>query len=672
MAVQIGPKIGIEGEKEYKQALKQIVNETKNLDAAMRKTESEWNNNTSAMTKNKAVAQNLVEKINLEEQRISALNGLLAQSAEKYGEASSAAQSYGRSIDYATARLNGMKADLANLKGAEGLSSMSTQMADFGTKMQNIGQSMMSVGQKLTTSLTIPIAAAGAAAVKLGSDLEESTNKVDVVFGEMSGTVKEFASNATEAFAISEGKALEMAGDFGAMATSMGLSKSEAAKLSTEMVGLAGDMASFHNKSTEVAANSLKGVFTGETEALKQFGVAMTQTNLEEFAAKQGKVYNQMDQGDKIMTRYQYLLESQKDAIGDASRTMDGFAGSTRKLKAALENAGAALGEALIPVITPMIQVLTKLAQKFAELPAPVQTFIAILLTVVASVGPVIFIIGTLMNSLGSIITTTPLIVAKFAQMGEAVLALAADFEFLNLSAAPWLAIAAAVVVAGAAIAYKWDDISAAAVKLGTKVSEAFSQFSSANDVLISMIRGFTDKVVEAFKALPRKIVEALREAVAEIKQAFADMISNAKQSGKDFVQGFVDGIKSRVQKIIDAVKDIADTIKDYLGFSCPDKGPLSKYETWMPDFMDGLAKGIYQNKSVVTKAINSLSKDMALPLSANASMNMAIAGAGADGGSIGMFGGMTTNVYVDHINDLEDLIRIQNQAQQRYRMGAR
>ena len=60
----------------------------------------------------------------------------------------------------------------------------------------------------------------------------------------------------------------------------------------------------------------------------------------------------------------------------------------------------------------------------------------------------------------------------------------------------------------------------------------------------------------------------------------------------------------------------------------------------------------------------------MSLPLDANASMNMAIAGAGADGSSY--IGGTTMNVYVDHISELNDLVRIQNQAQQMLRMGAR
>ena len=149
-------------------------------------------------------------------------------------------------------------------------------------------------------------------------------------------------------------------------------------------------------------------------------------------------------------------------------------------------------------------------------------------------------------------------------------------------------------------------------------------------------------------------------------------MINNAKQSGKDFIEGFVSGIKEKIDKIVDAVKDIADTIEQYLGFSCPDKGALSKYESWMPDFMEGLAKGINQNKGIVTKAINSLSKEMVLPLDASASMNMAFSGADGGSYSTGLIGGTIMNINVDHISELNDLLRIQNQAQQRYRMGAR
>ena len=671
MATQIGPKIGIEGEKEYRQQISQIIQETKNLDSAMNKTSSTWTENTSAMTRNKAVAQSLVQQIALQQEKLSLYNSMLQQSTEKLGENAKQTLQWQNAVDNATASLNHMQQSLDALHGAENLTSLQTQMADFGTKMQNMGAGLQAVGQKLTMSLTVPIAAAGTAAVKLGSDMNEAANKVDVVFGSMSQSVKDFAATTTDMYAISEGKALQMAGDYGAMATSMGMSQSEAASLATEMVALAGDMSSFHNKSLEIANNSLKGVFTGETESLKQFGVAMTQTNLEDFASKHGKVYDKMSQSEKVMTRYAYLLETQKDAIGDASRTMDEFAGSTRQLKAALENAGAALGQALIPIITPVVQAIAKLAQVFASLPSPVQKFIAVLLLIVGAVGPVILVIGSLMSALGAIITQGPVIASAFIALIPAIKALAASFVELTAAAAPWLVLAAAIAAAGYLIYSNWDEISDAASSLGEKISSAYQAIMAKNDELKNSVNGFISDVISAFASLPGKIVDAMRQAAQKVKDTFEEIINTAKQSGKDFIEGFVEGIKEKISKVVETVKKVAKTIQDFLGFSCPDKGPLHEYETWMPDMMMGLAKGIRQNIGLVSGAMQDVSKSMALPLSANAPMNMAIAGAGADGLS-SYIGGTTMNVYVDHINDLNDLLRIQSQAQQRFRMGAK
>ena len=84
---------------------------------------------------------------------------------------------------------------------------------------------------------------------------------------------------------------------------------------------------------------------------------------------------------------------------------------------------------------------------------------------------------------------------------------------------------------------------------------------------------------------------------------------------------------------------------------------------------MQGMAKGIRNNVGLVKSAVNDVAKSMAMPLDANASMNMAFAG--VDGGSA-YIGDTAMNIYVDHISELSDLIRIQNQAQQRYRMGAK
>ena len=76
---------------------------------------------------------------------------------------------------------------------------------------------------------------------------------------------------------------------------------------------------------------------------------------------------------------------------------------------------------------------------------------------------------------------------------------------------------------------------------------------------------------------------------------------------------GIVNGIKSCINAVGDAVKAVADKIKAFLHFSVPDEGPLTDYESWMPDFIGGLAKGIEQSRGMIDKAMNGLATDMVL-----------------------------------------------------------
>lgn len=553
MAVQIGPRIGIEGEKEYRAQLQQIIAQTKQLDSAMDATTASWTQNTSAMTKNKAVAQNLTQQITLYETKIATMSSILEESKAKFGENAVQTQKWQEAINSANASLAMMKTQLQGLGSAAGFSDLSTKIADMGTKIQNFGQSMTSIGTKLSMSVTMPLAAAGTAAIKLGSDLNESANKVDTVFGSMSQSVKDFAASTTEMYAISEGKALAMAGDYGAMAKSMGMSEQEAANLSTEMVALAGDMASFHNKSIEIASNSLRGVFTGETESLKQFGVAMTQTNLEEFAAKQGKVYDQMSQGEKIMTRYNYLLESQSDAIGDSGRTMDEFAGSTRQLKAALEDAGAAIGQALIPIITPIVHVITRLAEAFSNLPAPVQTVIAVVLVLAAAAGPVILILGSMVSAFGTLVSAAPAVAAAIMKIGAAILGMDVALAPAILAIVGLVAVLGLAFAAGYALAANWDSIAAAAGNLADGFMGAVNSIDNVRDAFLNVGKSLVEGFVDEIASLPRKIGETLSNAIQEVKDIFDQMVKKAKESGKDFIQGFVDGIEEKIGKVIKA-----------------------------------------------------------------------------------------------------------------------
>ena len=76
---------------------------------------------------------------------------------------------------------------------------------------------------------------------------------------------------------------------------------------------------------------------------------------------------------------------------------------------------------------------------------------------------------------------------------------------------------------------------------------------------------------------------------------------------------GIVNGIKSCISAVGDAVSSVADKIKSFLHFSVPDEGPLTDYESWMPDFMKGLAKGIEGSRSMVARAMDGVASDMVL-----------------------------------------------------------
>ena len=106
--------------------------------------------------------------------------------------------------------------------------------------------------------------------------------------------------------------------------------------------------------------------------------------------------------------------------------------------------------------------------------------------------------------------------------------------------------------------------------------------------------------------------------AITRIKTGFdnaVDFIKGLAKSawnwGADIINGIVDGIKSCIGKVKDAVGKVAETIRSYLHFSSPDVGPLVDYESWMPDFMSGLSKGIESSRGLVSKAMASVAGEM-------------------------------------------------------------
>lgn len=200
----------------------------------------------------------------------------------------------------------------------------------------------------------------GKEAIELGSDLSEVQNVVDVTFGSLNSTIDSFARNAITQFGLSELSAKRYASTMGAMLKSMGLTTEQAAAMSMEITGLAGDMASFYNLTGDDAFAKLRAGISGETEPLKQLGINLSVANLEQYALAQGitKTYNAMTEQEKALLRYNYLLSVTADAQGDFARTSNSWANQTKILAEQFNSLKATIGQGLINVLTPVLKVI--------------------------------------------------------------------------------------------------------------------------------------------------------------------------------------------------------------------------------------------------------------------------------------------------------------------------
>ena len=208
--------------------------------------------------------------------------------------------------------------------------------------------------------------------LEVGSNVTEVQNVVDTAFKGLSGSADEWASNAMTNFGLSELSAKKYMGVFGQMNDAMGITGKTALDMAENVTGLTGDVASFYNLGTNEAYTKLKSIWTGETETLKDLGVVMTQTNLDQYALNNGfgKTTAKMTEQEKVMLRYQYVTSALSNATGDFVKTQDSWANQTRILTLRFEQLKASLGKGFIALFTPILRGLnTVLAglQKVAD-----------------------------------------------------------------------------------------------------------------------------------------------------------------------------------------------------------------------------------------------------------------------------------------------------------------
>ena len=420
MATDVKAVLKAEGEESFSRVFRNATSSVHALDTAVKANAASFENTGDKMGSLQEKSSLLRKEISAQENVVKLANEELKRLVKEYGEGSTTVNDYQAKVNSATAKLERMKTSLNENEKA--MESLGKETTSTGEKLQSVGDKISSIGSNLKW-LSAGAATGLTGMFKAASDLNENLNKTEVVFGDLSNDVIEWSKTTLNSFGVAQSSALEMSSYFGDMATSMGLTTDQAALMGQELVGRAGDMASFKNVSLDVARTGLAAIFTGETESLKKFGIVMTETNLEAYALAQGfeKQYKDMDQAEKVMLRYSYVMDQTKNASGDFANTSDGAANSVRVAQESLKEAAATLGQEVIPLVLPLIQNVTDLVQGVNSLDEGTKNMIVTGLAVVTVASPILTIGGKMISGIGWMIGTgLPKLAGLFGITGQA------------------------------------------------------------------------------------------------------------------------------------------------------------------------------------------------------------------------------------------------------------
>ena len=228
-------------------------------------------------------------------------------------------------------------------------------------------------------------------AISGASDLAESGNKIQAIFGEAANDVQGFARSAATELGQTQVQALDAASTFGTFGKAAGLTGSELAGFSEKLVGLSADMASFFNTSPDQAIEAIGAALRGEAEPIRAYGVLLDDATLRQEALRQGLITTTkqaLTPQQKVLAAYQVILQQTSDAQGDFGRTSGGLANQQRILAAQWAEMKTTLGTKLLPAavgvahafnddVIPAVSsaggVLSDVAQSFNSLPTPVK-----------------------------------------------------------------------------------------------------------------------------------------------------------------------------------------------------------------------------------------------------------------------------------------------------------
>jgi hypothetical protein len=432
----------------------------------------------------------------------------------------------------------------------QGLISISRQMNSFGRGIASIGARVGGFAAAAITPLAF--------AVREASNMEETMNKFNVVFGESSGIVQEWGNQ----FAAEVGRSKLQIADFLAstqdLLVPIGFDADTATDLSKQITGLAVDLASFNNLADADALNDLQAALTGSGEVMKKYGVIVSEAAVKQELLSQGVDVANATEQQKVFARLSIIMRGTTAAQGDAIRSAGSFANQMKALRGAVSDVAVQVGSALLPAITPVVSGLVDAARWTERWLAENQSLVAgfgRVIAITAAVAAALVVIGVSIVAVGAVIGSLSTIMAA---AGAGVAALGSAFAFLlspiGLAIAAITGVGAAVLSLTGAGAAGIDFLRGAFISLRDDALRAFDGI--ANALAAGNIAQAGEILWLTLQVEWQRGVAALNNIWQEWKAFFLNVINEATFSAAAFFTDAWAAIQSTWLETIDLLSD--------------------------------------------------------------------------------------------------------------------
>lgn len=667
MAVNIGPKIGVDGEAEYRRQISQIIQQSKTLESQMKLVASQFTAATTAEERNAKTASVLSKQIDVQRERVKLLAEQTGRAAAKYGESDEKTQKWQQALNEAAATLNKMQSELRNTSsGVEELGDDmregSEKALSFGDVLKaNVASDFIVSGIKAMASA---IKEAAAALVDLGkqsiqgfAEQEQLIGGVDTLFKESSAQVQQYANEAYKTAGLSANQYMETVTSFSAsLLQSLGGDTAAAAQKADQAITdmsdnankLGTDMASIQDayqgfdKQNYTMLDNLKLGYGGTKQEMERL-----LADAEKFSGIKYDISSYADIVDAI-----HVVQTEMGITGttakEASTTIQGSANAIKSawsnLLTGMSNENLDLDKLVQNVIDsvntfadnllPRLQImLPRFAEGMTQLVNGLVPYVGpamelLLPSLVQGIGSLVSgIVQALPAAVEAISAVVPMLVEQIAILlpqivdaGIGIIVALADGIGENLPALVPAAVDAIITVADGLLDHI-DTLILAAGKL-----------------TVGMAQGLVE-------ALPRLVVR-LPEIIGAIVKGLLSGMAAIGEVGSQLVRGLFDGISNAASWLYDKlrgwVSDVLGWVKGLFGINSPSKVFADEVGKFIPP---GITVG-------VEKATPKAMRDMGEELSALSALPMG-------GGTTTNMGGVNIVVYGAQGQDVSELADI-------------